>query len=745
MKYQTKALVVYDLEVYRNLFLCGLMTPDGIVTQFEDKESLLSALDHITHAGYELCGFNSGRYDDPVMSEFIRTDSTQAAYEASKDIIHGDVQPWSFDVTYGSVDLMPLLPGRMSLKQVGVRLKHKKLQELPIDWDKELTPAEKNIIRSYNINDLQITRKLLDEIQPELDLRGDLSRQYGMDLRSKGDAGIAEEVISLEGGALLSVIKSDLKKMAQENVADYPGVVVSAPDWWDSFAFGINSHTRSVVESQSRRFDRYIPLDHNGRLALPPLENLYLDDKYYKVGAGGLHSVDGPGCYENGPDEFIVDIDVTSYYPAIMLNNELFPRHIGTPFGVIFKRLVEQRLAAKRAGDKVTADRLKITINGTFGKTSDPYSALYDPQVTAGTTIIGQVSLLVLIAMLADYGLKTVSANTDGITVLGRNGQKPDLYAAVGAWENLTQFNMEYTYYESIYYRDVNNYIANVAGGKGEKQKTKGVFAVKPGVDLRHSLKGNVIAEAVKQYLGTYAPVAETIRGCTDINMFLLTHAATGNYKCSWWGTDLGKLVRFYKSTRMTACAIIKADSVKGVSSNVPQSENCVPLQDLPDAFPEDIDYGWYITAACDILASIKEPKQPGMNAAAEKIKHLRPCIISPSKLRSRAKTEYGTVDFNSMTSDQKLGVMTGKAAGLIAKVNAHTGETLDLYAFNGNLPTQVRINHREKTGINIIYGGAVEYPENCTTILTLEGDTLDGWKQNYTPGELKRAGEKDE
>ena len=84
----------------------------------------------------------------------------------------------------------------MSLKQVGIRLKHEKLQELPIAYDKELTEAEKQIIREYNVNDLLITRKLLNEIQPELDLRGDLSRQYGIYLRSKGGSQIAETVLT---------------------------------------------------------------------------------------------------------------------------------------------------------------------------------------------------------------------------------------------------------------------------------------------------------------------------------------------------------------------------------------------------------------------------------------------------------------------------------------------------------------------------------------------------------------------
>lgn len=742
MNYQTKNLVVYDIEVYRNYFLCGMMTPDGIITQYEDRASLLKALTAIKGADYELCGFNSNRYDDPVMSAFLLRGSTVDAWQQGHQIIHEDIPPWRYDVNYPSVDLMPLLPGRMSLKQIGVRLHHKKLQELPIQWEKELTSEEKEIIREYNKNDLHITRKLLDKIQPELDLRGELSRQYSMDVRSKGDAGIAEEIISHEVGKLLNLTKGHLKQMAKQNIADHPMMTVTPPTWWSALSTATLGNVAEVISSQTPRFDTNIPLDKNGRLALPKLSNLYLDDKYYSLGAGGLHSIDGPGSYVPDKDEFLVDIDVTSYYPAIMLTQELFPRHLGEHFGSVYRALVDQRLKAKGEGDKVTADRLKIAINGTFGKTSDPYSALYDPQVTAGTTIIGQVSLLILIAMLADAGFRTISTNTDGVTVIGKNEQKSQLGITVGTWERITNFNMEYTYYKSIYYRDVNNYCANILGSEEGKQKSKGLFAVKPGVDLRHALKGNIIAEAVKQYLLDGTPVEHTIARCRDINQFLLSHAATGDYKCTWWGEDIGKLVRFYKSTRLTACEIIKTDSVKGRQSNVPNSENCVPIQDLPETLPEDIDYPWYVHEARGLLKLISPAKKFGINREAEAIKHLRPCIISPSRVRSRAKTEYGSVDFNSMREDQSLGVMAGKEAGLIALVNAHTDEVLELYHFEGNLPSQVRINHRKKTGLNIIYGGAVKWVEDYGLINPLSESKLKVWMKNqYTLAELKKVG----
>ena len=460
MNYQTTKLIVYDLEVYRNFFLCGMMTPDGVISQYEDVESLRTALSYVAKYGYELCGFNSNRYDDPVMDAFLVEGIKKDAFDKSYAIIHGPAGQWH-GAKKPSVDLMPLLPGRMSLKQVGIRLHHDKLQELPIHWNKELTEDEKDIIREYNKNDLRITKKLLDKLQPELDLRGDLSRQYEGDMRSMGGQTIAQAAISNEVCKLMALDIATLKRIAKLN-GNNP-VTVSPPSWFLGIQPTLGTNLAYILDTQASRFDVLIPLDRDGRVALPKISNVYLDDKWYKVGAGGLHSIDGAGSYVTNDDNFIVDIDATSYYPSIMLNNDVFPNHIGPQMKSVFQRIYDERLQAKANGDKLTAEAKKLILNSTFGKLADPYSPLYDPQAMVKVTILGQVALLILIAMLADGGLKTVSANTDGITVIGSNEDKSKLGQIVGKWERLTGFNMEYTWYKKISYMNVNNYLGVTA------------------------------------------------------------------------------------------------------------------------------------------------------------------------------------------------------------------------------------------------------------------------------------------
>ena len=70
----------------------------------------------------------------------------------------------------------------------------------------------------------------------------------------------------------------------------------------------------------------------------------------------------------------------------------------------IYQSIVKRRLEAKAKGDTVTADSLKITVNGSFGKFGSKYSFLYSPDLLINTTLTGQLTLLMLIEMITLAG-----------------------------------------------------------------------------------------------------------------------------------------------------------------------------------------------------------------------------------------------------------------------------------------------------------------------------------------------------
>ncbi len=63
-----------------------------------------------------------------------------------------------------------------------------------------------------------------------------------------------------------------------------------------------------------------------------------------------------------------LDMDVDSFYPALMINHRLVPAHLPDAFLTEFDALRQKRLAAKAAGQTDLANGLKIAVNSIFGK-----------------------------------------------------------------------------------------------------------------------------------------------------------------------------------------------------------------------------------------------------------------------------------------------------------------------------------------------------------------------------------------
>ena len=112
-----------------------------------------------------------------------------------------------------------------------------------------------------------------------------------------------------------------------------------------------------------------------------------------------------------------------------------------------------QEIDAELSSQKSKDAALKISLNGTFGKTSNKYSVLYNPSMMICTTLTGQLSMLMLIEALHTRGIPVVSANTDGVVVRCPRRLEEAQRRIVKAWEQVTNLETEETNYSAIYAR----------------------------------------------------------------------------------------------------------------------------------------------------------------------------------------------------------------------------------------------------------------------------------------------------
>ena len=724
-------LIVYDLEIYPNHALAGFQYPDGRVVQYRELElsALEAQIDHWYRQGYHLIGFNSHGYDDSVLKVLLQdahnpNAAVTNAYARSVAIIEQEEREWlPLRRHWRTLDIMPLVKGKRGLKMLGVCLGWEKLQELPFDPHRPLDVWQRKELAEYNINDLRITRELVNHFRKALELRNTMSQEYGLDLMSRSDAQIAEDVLVAKSGQ----DKQTLKAMAAQPTS----IQVHRPYWWPQF--NGSEEVSRVKQIGEEIFGNPVPI-YSGRVYGKAMERVvFVGDRYYTMGVGGLHSFDGPGCWLSDDKAQLFDIDVASYYPSLMLTLNNFPRHWGSSLAEIYRHIYDERLAAKAAGDKGTADTLKIVLNGTYGKTSDIYSTLYDPECTATVTLNGQLALLLLIARLEEFGMQVVSANTDGLTVL--TATPVTMKEIVSEWEEITGLAMEDTAYRGLYQRDVNNYIAVKLDGS---IKAKGVF-VQEWPDLEHNPSAMIVARAVAGYLAEGTMPEQTIRECRDLNLFLYSHQASRGWTVMQGSEDLGRIVRWYMSTDESVEQMVKINLEDNRVQQVPDSAGGRPVQDLPETFPADVDYDYYIRQAEALVVLLTHRKQPHLNWWAEKHWALGlPIGVTGMASRLSRRTPIrGKIDYSSMQEGDVFGLKTGN--GIMAKVV--DGEVVEVFRVKGNYPSKTRDLIERDYGFTLYYGPMVPFEPWMTPILhEQEINEAEKLRPFYTEAELRKA-----
>lgn len=651
-----KAKRILDIEVYRNYFLVKLYHIDT-KQYFEFEFYAGCPLNHyalrLVLSDCTIITFNGIKFDMLLLSAALTMRFTNDMLKNLSDyIINTKPSPqpwqvardWGFDIiVLDHIDLIEVAPGQGSLKIYGGRLHCKRMQDLPIDVATILTREQMQTINLYCGNDLLTTGDLHSAVLPDIETREELSELYGVDMRSKSDAQIAE---------------SAFKKLL-EPAKIYPPTIPPGTRFFYTPAPFLRFTTPVMQEAFAMVQRAAFVIANSGQPEMPAeLKgfSINLGSSSYRLGIGGLHSSEKVASHRAGNGVRLVDVDVVSYYPKIISILRMFPAQIGPIFLTIYDGWIDTRIAHKNAGRKKKAATFKIKINGTFGKTGSKYSILYSPEMMIRTTITGQFALLMLIEMLVCAGMDVVSANTDGVVIKCRDDQITQRDAIVKQWEVATGFETEANEYMALFSRDINSYIAfKPPKANGEiEAKTKGAFADDPASRLAKNPTNAICVDAAKAFILAGTPLEQTIRRCDDIRKFVTVRNVQGGgewvhetiqadtvgqkraalERAGWIGEGKGKTEFWYEplgevngKTIDQALAVVRSyiprqylgKAVRwyygrgqrghiAYSSNgnlVARSEGAKPCMELPDVLPPDIDYDWYVTEAQSLLRDL--------------------------------------------------------------------------------------------------------------------------------------------
>ena len=340
MKIRDKSVLVYDIEVFQNIFHCTVKdteTEQLYLFEISDRKNQIQELvnffkqfdningswnksyttDYQFNTKVIFAGYNNIHYDNPIINYIIDYynilvtlpywEVCKSVFNLSKVILNSKEgqedswKKWKYQQWFESFDILTMLYStqlRVGLKEMQVTMQYPNVQEFVYDWNLPLTRDKYDEMIQYNINDVESTAELLSRCKKDIDLRIAIEDEYGVRVLSKDGVNIGMKIITQKylekTGQTWNQIKDLRSPMSLIPLKDVilPFVKYNSPV--------LNTMLETLKKqtvSPGRKGYEY---------------KFIFDNLRYTVGVGGIHSVNDPEIIIPKEDEVLVDVDVSN-------------------------------------------------------------------------------------------------------------------------------------------------------------------------------------------------------------------------------------------------------------------------------------------------------------------------------------------------------------------------------------------------------------------------------------------------
>lgn len=214
-----KTVLVYDIEVFPNVFSCTIKNSETSEVQIFEfshrikniREKAERMVTLFLNPTYLFCGYNNIHYDNPIMHFIIENYITMpndymkvcnAIHRLSDTIITSENSEswkhWKYANYFDTLDLLTMRFSqklRVGLKEMQVTMQYPNVQEYEGDFDEWLPDEEIDKMLAYNLNDVDSTLELLNRSKEDIELRIGIEKEYGVNVLNKDGMSIGIEIL----------------------------------------------------------------------------------------------------------------------------------------------------------------------------------------------------------------------------------------------------------------------------------------------------------------------------------------------------------------------------------------------------------------------------------------------------------------------------------------------------------------------------------------------------------------------
>ena len=314
---------------------------------------------------------------------------------------------WKYMQYFESFDLLTMLFSsklRCGLKEMEVTMNFNNVQEFNGDFNSILPTDQIDEMVAYNLNDVNATEQLLNMCKDKIDLRIWIEDTYHISCLSRDDVNIGMELLKQKYLESTGLKWEDIKDLrSPKDIMNLDEIILPFIKYDTPILQQVLSEMKEQCVSAGRK-------SYNRQF-------VYAGCKY-SVGVGGIHTVNSPETIKPNSDEYLIDCDVESLYPSLLIAYKFAPPHLGQQFIDIYSSIRTERLEAKHSGQKLKNTTFKYCLNGLSGNLQNLNSWVYSPEAVMKIRINGQLLLLMLTEQLVNIGCRIIQANTDGLFVI---------------------------------------------------------------------------------------------------------------------------------------------------------------------------------------------------------------------------------------------------------------------------------------------------------------------------------------
>lgn len=612
---------IYDIEVFAQDWIVIARKAE------DDAEPII--IHNNNHAVKELftkledkifIGFNNKHYDDWMVQGMALGATNEQVKNHNDWIIAKHKNGWEYSTVqykkrkFFSSDLRDDLPQNLSLKAIEANMGFS-IVETGVDFNiqRALTDEELKLEIEYCLSDVNRTYDLYKARQSYLNTKLEIGRLKGIDDR---------EALGLTNAKLTARFLDAEKKVHND---EFEYVV---PDNLEIGKYGavieFFRHPKEVAMKKltDQQTDDLTPYKRkllNNRIKRLEEANVYQTELEmdvagtpHKYAWGGLHGALPNYFIQQDDKHKILTVDVSSYYPSLMIQYGFVSRNIPSPKA--FEDVYNTRIEAKNNGDPKNKP-LKLVLNTTYGASKNKFNDLYDPRQANAVCITGQLFLTDLIDKLeVVQSFELIQSNTDGIVIRFLNDDEPQLESILQEWETRVRMTLERTVIKVIAQKDVNNYVMKKGESyifeKGVKRvidpdedaiKTKGGYvSLFWGGNFQNNSMA-VLNKAVVNYFMNGQPVEDTINQEKDFSQFQMVAKAGSTYQNVWHMVNglkhpTQKVNRVFASTNENLGTVYKQKTGGNLEKIADLPEHCEVCNDNQD--PSTLDRQFYIDLA---------------------------------------------------------------------------------------------------------------------------------------------------